>query len=174
MFFLACPQGCSSSPLGGAQNGWSWAPDSLSGAADPEGGRRRRRRRRRRRGGGLLGVYWEPLAASWGCLLGASWGLLGASWGLLGPPGSLSGLRARNVRSGPPSGHTLGAILGASWAVLEASWAVLGPSWAGLGQYWRPLEPSWSAPMIKGIRRGAKATPRWNKGASRRAEPPSR
>ena len=24
-------------------------------------------------GGGLFGAYREPLAASWGCLLGASW-----------------------------------------------------------------------------------------------------
>ena len=66
-------------------------------------------------------------------------GPLGASWG---PFGGILGPRARNVRSGPPSGHPLGAVLGASWAVLEASWAVLGPSWAVRGPSWGPLGPS--------------------------------
>ena len=63
--------------------------------------------------------------------------------GLLGSPGDFSGPRARNVRSGPPSGPALGAVLEASWAVLEASWAVLGPFWAVWGPSWGPLGPSW-------------------------------
>ena len=82
------------------------------------------------------GAFWEPpggfLVAAWG-LPGASWGflgllvgLLGASWVPLGASWGLSGPRARNVRSGPSSGPSLGAVLGTSWAVLEASWAVLG------------------------------------------------
>ena len=81
---------------------------------------------------GLVWVSWGPLGASWG----ASWGPLGASWERIRP-------RARNVRSDPPSGLPLGAVLEASWAVLEASWAVLEPSWAVLGLSWGPLGPSW-------------------------------
>ena len=111
--------------------------------------------------GGLSGAPWRyfwDLLGRHGGLLGVSWGLLGASWGLLGgllgPPGDLSGPRARNVRSGPPSGPALGAVLGASRAILEASgawgplgpsWALLEASWAVLGRSWGPLGPSWSA-----------------------------
>eukprot|EP00959_Pyramimonas_sp_CCMP1952_P371579 7780836-Pyramimonas_sp.AAC.1 len=80
--------------------------------------------------GGSLGAFRRPH----GCLAGASWGPLWASRGppggrlgplerTLGAPGSLSGPSGgRHVWSGPPSGHPLGAVLGASWAVLEASW----------------------------------------------------
>ena len=72
--------------------------------------------------------------------------------------------------SGPPFGHPLGAVLGASWAVLEASrgppgsfpeaswgllfplwgryWAcpgaVLGASWAVFGPYWAVLGRYWA------------------------------
>ena len=63
--------------------------------------------------------------------------------GLLGSPGDFSGPRARNVRSGPPSGPALGAVLEASWAILEASRALLGPSGAVSGRSWKPLGPCW-------------------------------
>ena len=61
---------------------------------------------------------------------GASWGSVGASWGVVRP-------RARKIRSGFPSGHSLGAVLGASWAVLEASWGRLGGILGRLGASWR-------------------------------------
>ena len=66
-------------------------------------------------------------------------------------PGDVLGPRAGNFPSGPPSGLSLGAVLGACWAVLEASGNVLGPSWAVLGpsstvfgRSWGPLGPPWS------------------------------
>ena len=70
-------------------------------------------------------------------------GLSGPLGGLLGSPGDISGPRARNVRSGPPSGPALGAVLGASWAILEVSGALLGPSGAVSGRSWRPRRPCW-------------------------------
>ena len=85
--------------------------------------------------GGFVEASWGPL----GSLLGVSRGLSGAFWGPLGASLDFSGPRARNVRSGPPSGPALGAVLGASWAILEASGAVLGPSGAVLGPSWRPV-----------------------------------
>ena len=69
--------------------------------------------------------------------MGISWGSFGASWGVVRP-------RARKIRSGFPSGHSLGAVLGASWAVLEASCAVLGLSGVVLGPSWRSLGLSWA------------------------------
>ena len=68
--------------------------------------------------GGFFGTSWGPLGGSWGPL-GASWGLPG---GLLGPSGSLLERKARNVRSGSPSGPLLGP-----------SWGPLGPSQGPLG-----------------------------------------
>ena len=53
------------------------------------------------------------------------------------------GPKARNFRSGSPSGPHLGAVLGPSWAVLGVSWAFLGRSWAVFERSWGPLGPSW-------------------------------
>ena len=91
---------------------------------------------------------------------GASWGLLGPPrgppGGLLGPLGGSLGPGARNVRSGPPSGPSLKAVLGTSWAVLEASWAILGASWAvsapSLGP---PRAASWAVSAPTGAAVGA-------------------
>ena len=93
-----------------------------------------------------LGGRWGAVLVPLGGFLGASWGFLGASWGPLGVflalPGGLSGPRARNVRSSPPSGPPLGAVLGASWAVLGLpEWGSFGGFLCRLGSI---LEASWA------------------------------
>ncbi len=76
----------------------------------------------------LAGVLVGPSCGVWV----AAWRPLGAS---SGPLGGLLGLRARNVRSGPPSGHSLGTVLGA----FCASGRRLGPSWCTFGPFGDPL-----------------------------------
>ena len=74
---------------------------------------------------GLFRCLLRAVLGPLGSLAGASWGplrgLLGPLGDLWGPPGGFLGPRARKIRSDPPSGPLLGAVLGLSWAVFEAS-----------------------------------------------------